>query len=69
MLYVKHEYMSLGHTPYFDFILVCEENEVILIHLAVLNKHGIKILEIVEHTDEINPFPSKKGKNKDFFFF
>lgn len=57
MLYVKHEYVSLGHTTDFDFILVCEENEVVLIHLAVLNKHRIKILEIVEHTAEINPFP------------
>lgn len=57
MLYVKLEYKSLGHTPYFDFILVCEENEVILTCRRVLNKHGIKILEIAECTAGINPFP------------
>lgn len=57
MLCVKLEYKSLGHTPYFDFILVCEENEVILTCRRVLNKHGIKILEIAECTAGINPFP------------
>lgn len=54
MLYVKLEHKSLGHTPYFDFILVCEENEVISI--IVSSKHGIKRLEIAECTAGMNPF-------------